>query len=327
MEERVKFVFFTDPHVADKWPASRIDNYKAAILEKIMWVINLANSIDAYIIVGGDWVHRFNGRPSVVNSIMEILRFANKDIFGIIGNHDIYGHNYEVIKDVFTGSLFASGLVTLLTSNPLILKDSGISIQLTGTNYRPDIDKDKTSYNVKKLASADRAIHVTHSFLLATPWPSISEDKFTMIDNVNTEADVVCIGHDHKGFGIQERNGVIFTNPGSLGRISSDLAELKRMPKASVLTVYKDRCEVSLVSVPALPGTKVFDRDILETEIERKRNLKSFKTALDMDLSDIALVSNIDDIFNESAVKDNISKEVLETSKLAIKTYEESSIK
>ncbi len=324
MDNYVPFVFFTDPHATNKWPSSRTDNFLSTILSKISWLVRLANSLDAYVLVGGDWVHRFNDRSTVINSMMNILRLSNKGVFGIVGNHDIYGHNYEVINDVITGALFASGLVTLLNEVPLLVKENGITVQLTGTNYKPDIDRDKSSYTIKKHPEADQAIHLTHSFLLANPWPNIAADKFTVIDDVQTEADVICIGHDHRGFGIQQRNATVFTNPGSLGRISSDLVELKRMPKASLIRVFKDHCEVTLIEVPASLGNKVLDRKVLEEETERRKNLRDFKANLDLDFGDMSVVSNIDEIFNVQVLLQKIEKPVLETSLEAIKTYEES---
>jgi len=324
MDNFVTFIFFTDPHATDKWPSSRTDDFRATILSKMGWLMNLAHSLDAYILVGGDWVHRFNSRSSVVNSMMTILRLANKGVFGVIGNHDIYGHNYEVINDVVAGSLFASGLVTLLDNTPLLVEENGITVQLTGTNYRPDIDKDKSSYNIKKVPEADQAIHLTHSFLISRPWPNIAADKFTVIDEVQTEADVICIGHDHRGFGVQRRGNTVFTNPGSLGRISSDLVELRRMPKASLIRVFKDHCEVSLIEVPAEPGNKVLDRKVLEEENERRKNLREFREDLDLNFGDMGVVSNIDEIFDAQVRLQKIDKSILETSLKAIKTYEES---
>lgn len=324
MSDFIPFLFFTDPHATDKWPASRTDNFLSAILSKIVWLTKLANSTGSYMLVGGDWVHRFSGRPAIINSMMTILRLANKGVFGIVGNHDIYGHNYEVINDVSAGSLFASGLVTLLDSDPLIIEEHGIRVQLTGTNYRPDIDRDKSIYSIKKAPGADRAIHLTHSFLLAKPWPNIAADKFTVIDEVRTEADVVCIGHDHRGFGVQQRGNTLFTNPGGLGRISADLAELRRMPRATLIRVFKDRCEATLIDVPAPPGNKVLDRQILEEEIQRHRNLQQFKENLSLDFGPADIVSDIDEIFNNQARLQRIDKAVLDISVKALHTYEES---
>lgn len=96
------------------------------------------------------------------------------------------------------------------------------------------------------------------------------------------------------------------------------------MPKASLIKVFKDHCEVSLIEVPAEAGNKVLDRKVLEEENERRKNLREFKENLDLDFGDISVVSNIDEIFNAQVRLQKIDKSILETSLRAIKTYEES---
>lgn len=322
--EPVNFVFITDPHATNKWPESRTDDFLKAILTKISWSIQLANELDAFVLVGGDWVNKYNSRPEVINLLMSVLRLAKNTIFGIIGNHDIYGHNYNVINNVTVGSLFASGLVTLLDNDPLIISRNGIQVQLTGTNYRPNIDKDKTIYYVPKHPEADQAIHLTHSFLLQKPWPNVPRDVFTCIDEVSTDVDVMCIGHDHRGFGIVEKDGTIFTNPGALGRISADLVELKRQPKVTLIRVYKDHCEASLVNVPAQPGNEVLDRERIIIEKERKKALVSFRNTLDIDLGTV--VCDINELMVMHAKAANIPENVFGVSKKAVDTYEASII-
>lgn len=317
----IPFLFFTDPHATNRWPESRTDDFLKAILTKIAWLVQLANKLDAHILVGGDWVNKYNSRPEVINLLMSILRLANNDIFGIIGNHDIYGHNYSVINNVTVGSLFASGLVTLLDTNrPIIMKRDDIKVQLTGTNYRPNIDRDKSVYSVSKSIDADQAIHITHSFLLSKPWPNVSRDVFTCIDEVTTGVDVMCIGHDHRGFGIIEKEGTLFTNPGALGRVNADLVELKRMPKATLIKVFKDHCEASLIDVPARQGDEVLSREKIVEERERKKALVAFRGTLDLDLDNVSC--NIDELMDMHAKAANIPEPVFEVSKKAITLYE-----
>lgn len=315
------FVFATDPHATNKWAPSRTDNFLQTILGKLKWVVSFANDNNAHLILGGDTVDRFNTAPEVVNSIIRILRKADKQVYGIIGNHDIYGHNYEVINNVILGGLFASGIVELLNSDPIFITDEGITTQLTGVNYIPNIDSNRGIYTVKRDPRADKAIHVVHSFLVTKHWPSLERTSYSVVTEVQTNADVICTGHEHQGYGIRVFEDTLFTNPGSLGRISSSLKEISRQPKVTLIHVYKDHVEAELVDVPAKPGNEVLSRKQLEAEKAHKLMLTEFKSGLEE-----RQLCDLDEIFKEQSKVLGVSEDIQEVGWKAIREFERRSV-
>lgn len=317
------YLFSTDWHVTDNWPESRKDNYLNTIMGKVEFVVSLANKLDAHLLLGGDLVDKYNSKPKIINLLISQLIKAKQEVFGIIGNHDIFGHNHEVIKRVILGALFESKVVTLLDARPRIITKNGVSVQLTGTNYTPDIDvKGVSSYSIVKAPEANFAIHLVHGLLVERHLPVMKSRNYTLLTEVITRADVLCCGHEHTGFGVRLFENVIFTNPGALGRINASLKELRRMPFVSYIKVYSDHVEVDLIAVPAATGPEVLSRQKIIETLKRKKMLTEFKDNLS--LTDIGRGSlTLKDILEEKARLGNVGEDVVNVSLRAIKEYEE----
>ncbi len=317
----LKFIFATDPHITDKWPESRLDDYEETIFNKLSWVISLTNQLDAILLLGGDLVDKYHSKASVINKLISILKLAKNDIFGVIGNHDIYGHNSEVINEVILGTVFNSGLIKLLSrSSPVFLEKENILVQLTGSNYMPNFDKDSSQYYVEKDKNTDYAIHVVHGFLTEQHWPTLKNRGYVLISEVNTEADVVCSGHEHIGFGIKKFGDKFFTNPGALGRIKANMREINRTPQVTLLEVYKDHIEAALIEVPSVAGNKVLSREKIKEKLLRKKMLEDISYSLTQERQ----LCNLEEIFNDQAKLLGIDKEVLQMSRKALEEYEKS---
>jgi DNA repair exonuclease SbcCD nuclease subunit len=314
----LKFVFFTDPHVTNHWPESRTDNFLEAILNKIRWVVDFANEERAHILIGGDLIDKYNTNPEVINMLIEELRRARKRVFGIIGNHDVYGQNWEVISKVILGAIFASGTVNLLTLKPTVLVEGNVSVQLTGANYIPDIDKHKELYRIKKLPDVGPAIHLVHGFLVNQNWPTFDHSQYTVLHEVTTDADITCTGHEHHGYGIEEVDGHLFTNPGALGRVSASEGEIKRVPKVTLIKCYPDHVEALLFNVPARPGSDILSRERLEEIKQHNEMLNVFKDSLQNE----RLSCNIHDVFEAQARGMGVSDAVRERALRAFEVFD-----
>lgn len=315
----MKFVYMTDQHITNKWPQSRLDNYLETILNKVEWVIQFANQEDAYILLGGDLVDRYTCSPEVVNKIISIFRTANKPIFGIVGNHDVYAQNFHVLDNVILGTVFKSGIVNLLTADPIFITEDNMVVQLTGANYIPDMEKHKELYQPVRCPDSNWSIHIIHSFLIKKHWETLKR-QYTLITEVNSSADIILAGHEHQGFGVVEDNGTIFINPGSLGRISSSLTEIARKPCIALIELTPEGRGAQIIEVPCAPdGNDVLSRELIEVEKARKEHLNTMNDLLTIMDTTIGIA----DIFETRARIDDIAPEVKILSKRAIEVYEE----
>jgi len=318
----VNFVFCTDPHVTNIKPRSRVDNYYETIMRKLDWVVNFTNENNAHLLLGGDIVDSYTAHPEVVNKIAQSLSLLKKQAFSIIGNHDIYGHNYEVINQVILGTLYNSGLLKLLTMTPLVISDGKLNIQLSGANYVPDIDSRKDLYSINKLPGVNCAIHLIHGFLVNKNWPEFDHSQYTTVQEVVTQADVVCSGHEHHGYGIETVNNVIYTNPGAAGRIHASVGEMSRVPKISLINCYADRVDVSLVPIPCALGTEVMSREHIIAEKEKQQRLGTFTDALQTQM----LACDINAVFEQQAKTLGIETSVRVKAIEAYRVYDEARV-
>jgi len=315
----MKLLFLTDTHIRGTNPSRRLDDFKETLLRKLTEVREIAieEEVD-YILHGGDLFDRPDTAPSVVGEFVKVLRTYPKPIYIVAGNHDLYGHNPQTLPRTMLGLLIASGVVNLIPDEPILLNDdNGTILQLSGKNFDYTIDnKNSDAYYVKKGSSADYAIHIVHGMLLDRPF---FESGFTLIEDVETEADITIAGHYHLGFGVKDYKGRYFLNPGSLVRASADIKEINRTPQVAIIDL-KDEININLRKLKsAQKGKAVLDRTAIEEEKFRDKKLAEFIRQIKA--SDEFKVFSIDAILNKIAsnkgLEDGTIKEALHRLELA----------
>lgn len=326
--KQINFLLVNDPHLTNRWPLSRVDNYLEAIKGKLEWCVEVANYYNAHILFGGDYVDTYNTNPEVINILIKILSKAKKRIFGVVGNHDVYGQNYIVLEKVIVGTLFTSGLITLLDREPQFIQNDYLVVQLTGANYVPNIDKDAKSYYTSKVEGVDKAIHVVHGYLVKKLLPSVGRENYRVISEIITDANIICTGHEHIGYGVEEFSGCTFVNPGSVARINADLREISRTPRVALIGISK--CgdtgvisqEIKLLDIPCKPGSEVLSRAKIEENIQRQVTLEHFAKSL----GDGPILCDINEMMDRHAKENKVPLEVISTSRKAIEAFEKSQI-
>ncbi|WP_018247567.1 metallophosphoesterase [Orenia marismortui] len=304
----MKLLVLTDTHIRGTTPSRRLDDFKETLLNKLREVKEIAIEEDVdYILHGGDLFDRPDTAPSVVNDFIKVLRTYPKPIYIVAGNHDLYGHNPETLSRTMLGILITSGIVNLVPEEPIFLKDdNGLVLQLSGRNFDYSIDeKNTTAYTVKKDDKANYALHLIHGMLLEKPF---FESGYTLIEDVDTEADITVAGHYHIGFGVKKFKGKYFLNPGSLVRSSADLKEIKRTPQVAIVEL-KDEVKISLRKLKsAKPGKEILDRSAIEGQKFREKKLSEF--IREIKANDSFEVFSINAILDKIATNKGINQEV-----------------
>ncbi|EOD01247.1 metallophosphoesterase [Caldisalinibacter kiritimatiensis] len=308
----MRILYLTDTHIRGTTPKNRKDNLLETLQLKFEEVLEISKKYNVdYILHGGD----FFDRPDISNSIARkfalILSKFDVPIYVIAGNHDVYGHNPETLHRTLLGLFDALGILNLIDSNDkIILKKENIKVQITGQNYRYDIDTDKSKkgYIVKeKQKGVDYLIHVVHGMLLDRPF--IKGIPYTLIEDiVKTKADITLCGHYHSGFGVIKIDNKYFVNPGSLIRITNSLQEIERKPKIAIIDLKK---EINIDLIPlkkAKSGKEILDRKQIEMFIYRNERIMQFKQSIDSSSEFEKL--DITHILNSLANTDGISKAV-----------------
>lgn len=305
----MKFLYFTDPHGRANNPISRLDDFPSTILAKIEWAIDYANKHNAYVLCGGDWLNRPDTSPNYIGALAKILVSAKKlPIYTVLGNHDVYGYNASTFSRTPLHILEEIGVIQVLTEEPILLGD----VTLSGASASYDLDKqDKSHYLMidKEKLGEGPWIHIVHGFLAKNKWGDFVEH--TTIDEIkDAHPDIILSGHEHSGFGIVEKYGKIFCNPGALARVTAGVGDVNMT--VSVLMIDTDKDEMlSLVKCPlAKPAEEVIDREKLLKEKEHAEKMQKFFTSVsDIDLSMIDS-SDIFKIFDEFCKTESVDDKV-----------------
>ena len=197
------------------------------MLRKLKAAVDAANTIQGYLLIGGDIFHRKGhapNTPAMINDLIDVLSQARHTPIAIAGNHDISaGGTEDNLRTQTIGILEKAGVLILLDgTNPVQVKDNltGITVSISGRSCISAMDEKQNAhmYNVKH-ANADIRIGMFHQMVLPDNVSCMGNYvQFEDLESINS--DVVLTGHYHTGFEPAYVHGKHFVNPGSMGRVS-----------------------------------------------------------------------------------------------------------
>jgi exonuclease SbcD len=289
----VKILYLTDTHIRGTSPRSRLDDLPAALKAKLEEVVDLAKRHGvAAILHGGDLFDRPDVAPAVALDFLRVLMAAPCPIYGIAGNHDVYGFNPQTVPRTMLGLFDGFQLFRLLRPGEKAwIEGDGLKVQVTGQEFHAELDRRNPvlDYCVvpegvggslhERSPEADFAIHLTHGMLLERAF--FEGSAHTLLDQVmaHTVADVTFGGHYHPGWSkIYGVDGRLFINPGALVRLGNQAADYRRPIQVVLLTLEKGapvRAEL-IPLTSARPGEEVLDRSQEGAQMARERALADF---------------------------------------------------
>lgn len=278
-----KFIVCGDLHFRSENPRNRKDNFEETMVQKLKEVFGLAYELDADLIIPGDIFDTANVSLKTIAELGSVIAESGVQMLAISGNHDLPAGNKAALARTPFGLLDKLGIVWNLEDECYEAFNGDLKIYVTGCGF--DFQTD-TPEGMKQFQSDDAdedtlSIHVVHSMLMASS-PSFPM-RLTLIDQVETDADIIISGHYHEGFGIHRRkDGKLFINPGALCRLSASEAEMKRTVQVALLTIRsKTDFDAELIPLQsARPAEEVLDREALVDKKEHENWLESFFESL-----------------------------------------------
>lgn len=289
----MKILYLTDTHIRGTSPRNRLDDFVQTLLEKLQEVVDLAkeHQVEA-ILHGGDLFDRPDVAPAVALDFLRVLMQAPCPIYGIAGNHDVFGFNPQTVPRTMLGLFDGFQLVRLIKPGEVVmLEKGGVKVQVTGQEFHAELDRRNPvlDYCVvpagqggslhERLPESDFAIHLTHGMLLEKAF--FEGIAHTLLDSVmpNTVADVTFGGHYHPGWSrVLEHDGRLFINPGALVRIGNQAADYRRPIQVVLLDLQKGQpVKYQILKLKsARPGEEVLDRSQEASQMARERALADF---------------------------------------------------
>lgn len=312
----MRFLKVGDLHIRGANPRNRKDSYKDALRNKIQDIHQLAkqNAVEA-ILCMGDIYDKPEVSTGVLLEFADLLSESPVPWYTTPGNHDLYSYNlatYNRTSLALLERLVPQFHVIRDPSTPqYFVGDDGVEVSVTFMPFTARIDKDGYGYSSEaaNVPSDAFKIHVAHGMLLDHVPPF---DRFTLVQDVQTNADLVLTGHDHTGYGVYRRaDGKVFVNAGSITRLSASVAEIERPIQVGLIEVFPGkRCDIQLLPLPsAKEGHEVLDRSRIEAEKKRQYAMEGFAAAIQT--SDGATVVDIEGVMSQIANQENIKPDIV----------------
>lgn len=294
--EEVRLIVTGDLHFRMENPRSRKDNYFVSLLSKLDEACVLAQEHNASaVIIPGDIFDSANVGVSTISELAWAFQRLQKGygipILAISGNHDLPAGNKAALSRTPYGLLSKLGLLRDLEKGPYMIGNA-VNISGCGFDFETDTEEGVRQFNAPEYAAQTSEgiitdvdtpkVHVVHSMLLAAA-PTFPM-RNTLINQVETNAEIIISGHYHEGFGIiRRKDGKLFINPGALCRLSVSKAEMKRTVQVALLTIRsKTDFEAELIPLQSVrPAEEVLDREAIVEKVEHENWLDSFFESLD----------------------------------------------
>jgi len=323
-----KFIVTGDLHFRIENPRNRKDIYYISLLGKLEEACILAKDHDAYaVIIPGDIFDSANvGLSTIIELAFSIKRLQDAygvSILAISGNHDLPAGNKAALSRTPYGVLTKLEYLLDIEKNPHIFSGN-VGVSGCGFNFETDTEEGVYQFNAPDcgyqtakgfiLDKDSLRIHVVHSMLLASA-PTFPM-RHTLINQVETNADIIISGHYHEGFGIiRRKDGKLFINPGALCRLSASKAEMERAVQVALLTIRsKTDFDAKLIPLQsAQPAQEVLDREAIVEKVEHENWLDTFFESLDKEgeVKFLGVREIVDSIASREKIQPVVKEEAL----------------
>lgn len=312
----MKLLYLTDTHIRASSPQNRTDDFVMTLKNKFQEVNDIARREGVSAILhGGDFFDIPSPSLSVCGDFVSLMGQAGVPIYGIAGNHDVFGHNPDTLPRTMLGFIARIGVVRLIhPGQPVILEDKGVRVQVTGQHYHYDLDRrdPRLDYVVDNV-EADVGIHLVHGMLMDRAF--IEGVAHTRVDQIlDTKAHLTLCGHNHLGWPEVKHDGKIFYNPGGLVRMSNHPADAGRTPQVLILDMTGGELKIKKIKLTtAPPGDECLDRSKNEEAAFSQQRLAEFvqgiKAAGDYKVIDIGAI--IDEIAGREGLPSDVREEAM----------------
>jgi DNA repair exonuclease SbcCD nuclease subunit len=256
--KQVDLILCSDIHLREDKPVCRMDDFvNVTQWIKLDFISELQKKYNCPILHAGDLFNTWKPSPWLLSKTIEHLP---KQFYSVAGNHDLPQHSLELIDKC--------GIYTLKKANVLKVRDPKESQFLDGKEFCHwgDFPNYSEQYPVSVL------IWHKFNYIGKEPWPDCKEPKASKLLKQYPQYDLIVTGDNHQPF-VQEYEGRILVNPGSLSRQRANETHLPR--------IYLYNAESNTVEPVYIPiEENVITREHLEKEEQRNERIDTFVSQL-----------------------------------------------
>lgn len=235
-----------DLHLKAQAPVSRLDNYPIAILNKLKYLANIADTykVSTFILLGDVFDSPVTSLPYLaeVINVFKYIKDKNIDVYTIVGNHDIKNNRLDSLQYTALGILISTGYVKLAPKE-LYINDTLFKCYHYTDKLEP---KSSDKYEVC-------VAHLYFEYNLA-------DDSLSTNDIVLLNYDAMILGHYHVPCDTETINGTLLYRPGSLARCTSEPYNKIRIPR--VLLFNSINHKATYIEVACESAENIFVKQI-----------------------------------------------------------------
>ena len=255
-----RFILVGDPHLDNRTPISRLDDYGELTIHKLNNLLKEALEQDiTHIILSGDVFDKYQVSFVYLNELIKVLNsFREKGItiYSVIGNHDLPYNSKRYFKQTPLSLLFEAGLIKHL------VREEFDDVILYGIDFT---EMDKIQEINEEPKTEKKEILTMHYAVDNTiPYESIDGNNLTRFN-------VVLSGHDHNYYPAETKHsedGTItrILRPGSFTRRTKDAYNLTRP-----IVYYTYDSDTDIVEYRTLrdvrPSKEVFKNEVINSSV------------------------------------------------------------
>jgi len=289
----IKFLTFTDVHISDINPRSRLGSYRDDIINKLTQIKNLGKKLEVDFFIGGGDL--FNLKAPMRNShqlnniLIKLFKSFHAPIYTTEGNHDLRNDVYDNFDEQPLCVLYNSGALIQLRDK--LIDKKGIKIRLRGF---PFIENPDFSLYEKVTSTSDFNICVLHLYSSLTGGTLFKQKIYSYPEIGTLNDDIYVMGHYHIDQGIQKitDNGKdqYFINVGAISRGSLSEDNINRDPKISLVTLDITSEGIKTIKIIGVklkvkPYQEVFNVEEKQEEKEKLKAAEEYVETLKQEIS------------------------------------------
>lgn len=244
-----KYIFCGDIHIRDKVPVNRIDDYMSTQATKLCWLLDLAKSESAIVVVAGDFFDSAKPSNYLLAWTIRILREYNVRIIVTPGNHDLPFHSMHHVAHCGLWVLQKAGLIEVWDHTGYLGTDAleELDIDLYCAEWGADIPE--------PVKTAKLAVLVSHRMIIDSEiFPGQHADYSKAFLRKNRLFDLIITGDNHQTIQFKAGNRQLF-NAGSLMRMTT--IQMEHKPCVGLWDSSTNNLDV--LYIPIAPVVDVLD--------------------------------------------------------------------
>jgi len=276
---QVTDILTADWHLQETSPVCRTDDFWETQWEKVDFVSQLQKQYDCNVLHAGDLFDYWKPSPML---LAETMLHLPKKFYSCYGNHDLPQHSLEMVHKC--------GLFCLEQAHFVKTQSNNIS-EILHWGMVPDEN-----------LNCEIVIWHVFNYQGKQPWPDCTLPKAASLLRKYPNYKLILTGDNHTPF-VEEHNGAILVNPGSLFRLKADQKEYQ--PRVYLYDRYTNQVKVQYIPIKK----DIISSEHIELKKQRDERISAFVDQLN---GDWETSLSFEDNLKKFESKNNIRQSVME---------------